>query len=60
MDELILAAWRGALWARVKKMPDLQDALTTRRRRKSKPKTLDEDVRRWQIFFAAAGKERAN
>ncbi len=60
MDELILAAWRGALWARVKRMPDLKDALTVRKRRKSKPKSLEEDVRRWERFFARVGKERAN
>lgn len=64
IDELTYAAWHGALWGgvqRVKKLPPLQDALAKRdRRRGQKPRTIDEDIRRWETFFRASRKERAN
>lgn len=60
MDELILAAWQGARWGRAKRMPDLKDALTVRRRVKRRPKTLEEDVRRWETFFRRVSAGKAN
>lgn len=63
IDELTYAAWHGALWGgvqRVKKLPPLKDALAVRGRRRKRPKTVDEDIRRWETFFRAAQKERAN
>jgi len=62
LDELLIAAWHGALWGgvqRVKKLPDLKDALS-RRRAKSRPRTLEEDIRRWEIFFRSVKPEKAN
>ncbi len=63
LDELITAAWHGALWGgvqRVKKLPDLKDALVKRRRIEAKQGTLEEDVRRWEIFFRQTGFSKAN
>jgi hypothetical protein len=46
-DELVAAAWQGALWGHMKatKMPDLKDVLAKRQR--SKPRTLAGEIARW-------------
>lgn len=59
-DELVAAAWQGALWSQIgpKRMPKLDKVLATRPRRKRK-RTFEEEIRRWEIFFGAV-KDRAN
>ncbi len=54
LDEQLTGAWHGALWGgvqRLKKLPDLKDALTKRRRAETRPRTFEEDIRRWEVFF---------
>ncbi len=50
-DEVVAAAWQGALWGRVaqKDFPKLERVLS--RRRPSRRRTLDEDVARFERFF---------
>lgn len=66
LDELMYAAWHGALWGgvqRVKRLPELKETLARRRpARRRQRLTLEQDVARWQAWFAAAAprKRRAN
>lgn len=62
LDEEIAGAWHAALWGgvqRVKKLPDLKDALA-RRKREKKPRTFDAEIKRWEMFFRSAGHGKAN
>lgn len=60
IDEQITGAWHAALWGgvqRVRKLPELRDVIGRRRRvSKRRRMTLEEDVRRWEIFFKSATK----
>jgi len=59
-DEAVAAAWFGARWYHMgKKMPDLKDALA-KRRRAARPRSLEADVMRWQIFFASVSGGKGN
>lgn len=61
-DDLVAAAWQQALWTRVDhtKFPKLQDVLAPRGRRRA-PRTLEQDVARWQRFFhTAVPRKKAN
>jgi hypothetical protein len=66
LDELVYAEWHGALWGgvqRVKKLPELREALTKRQPSRRRLRlTLEQDVARWQAWFAAAAprKRKAN
>jgi len=61
-DELMAAAYQGAMWGRMdaKKIPKLRDVLS-RSRRGRRALTLDQDVARWRAFFrTAVPKGKAN
>ncbi len=54
-DELVASAWQGALWGRVvqKDFPKLEKVLSRRPHRRPQI-TLEQDVARWERFFARA------
>jgi hypothetical protein len=52
-DELIGSAWHNALWSK-KKMPKLEKVLAKRPGLKQRGRTFEEEIRRWEIFFAAS------
>ncbi len=59
-DELVVAAWQGALWGRVAKndFPKLEKVLA--RRRPSRRLSLEQDVKRFERFFNRVPKGKAN
>lgn len=59
-DELVAAAYQGALWGHYnpKKLPKLGDVLARRRKRRGQL-TLEQDIARWQTFFGRV-KGKAN
>jgi hypothetical protein len=62
LDELTYAAWHGALWGgvqRVKKLPDLKDAIARRKKAKA-PASFEAEIRRWEIFFASTSRRKGN
>ncbi len=60
-DDAIVAAWQEALWSQIgpKKMPELGKALANRRHARRKL-TLDQDIARWEAFFAHAAPKSIN
>jgi hypothetical protein len=58
-DELVAAAWQGALWARVdaKRFPKIEKVLTRRHQRR-RPMTAEEDIARWERFFRSSDRQR--
>lgn len=51
INRLLAVAWRNAVWACAPKtIPELSEILIPERPQRQR--TLDEDIRRWEIFFA--------
>lgn len=58
-DELVAAAWQGALWGRIKpdKFPKLEKVLARRRPQPGPDGSLNATIATWDRWFAA-GKRR--
>lgn len=56
-DDAVVAAWQEALWSQIgpKKMPEL-DRVLARRKKRRRRLTLEQDIARWEAFFARAPK----
>lgn len=60
LDDLVYAAWHGALWSHadisIKRMPELREAYVIRKKR-PQPASMAQEVARW-MRWAKAGKWR--
>ena len=56
LDDLTWAAWHTAVWHHVEKMPPFEDVMPSRALRRPARLTVEQDIARFERFFARAGK----
>jgi hypothetical protein len=64
LDELVYAAWHGALWGHAeittRRMPELADTFMRRGRAKPRRLTLEAEIARWDRWAKAGEWRKAN